>query len=113
MILLFPILLFLLQSEIYHHHPKAKAEAAAAPSWIRAGYWLTVSSYPAPDLESSLFTHLFCGFAGINSSTFKLSIPASDQQYFASFPATAKRTNPTSIPCYPLVMPAFPPPSCP
>jgi len=94
-ILLFPILLFLLQSEIYHHNPKAKAEAAAAPSWIRAGYWLTVSSYPAPDLESSLFTHLFCAFAGINSSTFKLSIPASDQQYFASFPATAKRTNPT------------------
>ncbi|XP_021723708.1 chitotriosidase-1-like [Chenopodium quinoa] len=64
-------------------------------SWIKSGYWLTVSEFLAPDVDSSLFTHLYCAFAGINSTTYQLSIPSSDVQYVALFTNTVKRNNPS------------------
>ncbi|CAO2841859.1 unnamed protein product [Amaranthus hypochondriacus] len=85
------IFLFLLQHALNHNYVKAEETTP----WIRSGYWLTVSQYPAPDLNSALFTHLVCGFAGINSTTHHLSIPPGDLKYFASFTSTVKRNNPS------------------
>jgi GH18 family chitinase len=43
---------------------------------------------------TTLFTHLFCAFAGINSSTYEISFSSSGQQYyFSNFTATVKQKN--------------------
>ncbi|CAO2841860.1 unnamed protein product [Amaranthus hypochondriacus] len=63
--------------------------------WIKSGYWLTVSQYPAPNINSALFTHLICGFAGLNSTNYHLSIPTDEIDYFASFTSTVKANNPS------------------
>ncbi|KAL7239550.1 hypothetical protein ACSBR2_005445 [Camellia fascicularis] len=62
-------------------------------TWIRAGYWYSGSESPVPDIDSTLFTHLLCAFAYINSSTYELSIPSSAEQYFS----IVKQKNPSVI----------------
>ncbi|XP_024029349.1 cysteine-rich receptor-like protein kinase 19 isoform X1 [Morus notabilis] len=68
---------------------------SVAKTWIRAGYWYVGSESPIPDINSALFTHLICSFATVNSSTYHLSIPSSDDQYFSSFTTIVKRKNPS------------------
>ncbi|KAH7546220.1 hypothetical protein FEM48_Zijuj01G0177400 [Ziziphus jujuba var. spinosa] len=68
-----------------------------AETWVRAGYWYASSESPIPDINSALFTHLLCGFANVNSSTYQLSIPSADDQYFSSFTSIVKRKNPSII----------------
>ncbi|PON38032.1 Mitogen-activated protein kinase kinase kinase [Parasponia andersonii] len=67
---------------------------SSAQTWIRAGYWYAGSESPIPDINSALFTHLLCAFANVNSSTYRLSIPSADEQYFSGFPDFVKRRNP-------------------
>ncbi|KAM2843335.1 hypothetical protein COP1_026057 [Malus domestica] len=70
---------------------------SSAQSWIRAGYWYAGSESPIPEINSALFTHLICGFAEVNSSTYQLSIPSAHVQYFSSFTDIVKRKNPSTI----------------
>ncbi|XP_050137599.1 class V chitinase-like [Malus sylvestris] len=70
---------------------------SSAQSWIRAGYWYAGSESPIPEINSALFTHLICGFADVNSSTYQLSIPSAHVQYFSSFTDIVKRKNPSTI----------------
>ncbi|KAM5548141.1 cysteine-rich receptor-like protein kinase 7 [Rosa sericea] len=63
-------------------------------SWIKAGYHYTGIEFPVSDIDSTLFTHLICGFAHINSSTYQLSITSSTQQEFSTFTNVVKRKNP-------------------
>jgi GH18 family chitinase len=72
-------------------------QSSNAQSWIKAGYWYAGSDSPIPDLNSALFTHLICAFADINSSTYRLSIPSVDEQYFSSFTNIVKRKNPSVV----------------
>ncbi|CAI0394998.1 unnamed protein product [Linum tenue] len=58
---------------------------------IKAAYWYSGSGYPVAEIDSSLFTHLVCGFATVNSSTFQLSTLPSDSK---SFTAIVRRRNP-------------------
>ncbi|CAL1414885.1 unnamed protein product [Linum trigynum] len=58
---------------------------------FKAAYWLSGSDYPIADIDSSLFTHLICGFVTVNSSTFQLSPTPSD---FHNFTAIVRRRNP-------------------
>lgn len=66
-------------------------------TWIKAGYWYSGSESPVPDIDSTLFTHLLCAFAYINSSTYELSIPSSAEQYFSTFTNIVKQKNPSVI----------------
>ncbi|KAI8023020.1 putative cysteine-rich receptor-like protein kinase 35 [Camellia lanceoleosa] len=66
-------------------------------TWIKAGYWYSGSESPVPDIDSTLFTHLLCAFAYINSSTYELSIPSSAEQYFSTFTNIVKQKNPSII----------------
>ncbi|KAK6236906.1 hypothetical protein SCA6_012243 [Theobroma cacao] len=66
-----------------------------AQNWIQAGYWFSGSEFPAADINSALFTHLICAFAGLNSSSYQLSISSSDEQYFSVFTNTVKHKNPS------------------
>jgi GH18 family chitinase len=72
-------------------------QSSNAQSWIKSGYWYAGSESPIPDLNSALFTHLICAFADINSSTYQLSIPSADEQYFSSFTNIVKRKNPSVV----------------
>ncbi|XP_024182841.1 cysteine-rich receptor-like protein kinase 7 isoform X1 [Rosa chinensis] len=63
-------------------------------SWIEAGYHYTGIEFPVSDIDSTLFTHLICGFAHINSSTYQLSFNSSTQQEFSTFTNVVKRKNP-------------------
>ncbi|XP_021801374.1 G-type lectin S-receptor-like serine/threonine-protein kinase CES101 isoform X3 [Prunus avium] len=69
----------------------------SAQTWIRAGYWYVDSESPIPDINSALFTHLICAFAELNSSTYQLSIPSSQEPSFSSFTGIVKRKNPSVI----------------
>ncbi|XP_062021487.1 cysteine-rich receptor-like protein kinase 7 [Rosa rugosa] len=62
-------------------------------SWIKAGYH-RAGDFPVSDIDSTLFTHLICGFAYINSSTYQLSINSSTQQEFSTFTNVVNRKNP-------------------
>ncbi|KAG5564148.1 hypothetical protein RHGRI_000365 [Rhododendron griersonianum] len=73
------------------------AKSSEAPTWIKAGYWYSGSEFPVPDIDSSLFTHLTCAFAHINSSTYELSILPSDETYISTFTDIVRQKNPTII----------------
>ncbi|XP_059635879.1 class V chitinase-like [Cornus florida] len=64
---------------------------------IKAGYWYSGSEFPTTDIISSLFTHLICAYAGLNSSTYQISISASDDYYFSTFTDTIKQKNPSVV----------------
>nr|POF02784.1 g-type lectin s-receptor-like serine/threonine-protein kinase [Quercus suber] len=68
-----------------------------AQPWTKAGYWYASSESPIPDINSALFTHLICGFANVSSTTYQLSIPLEQEQYFSSFTNIVKSKNPSVI----------------
>ncbi|MED6180842.1 hypothetical protein PIB30_013925 [Stylosanthes scabra] len=68
-----------------------------AHSWVQAGYWFYGSGFPVSNITTSLYTHLLCAFADVNSSTYQLSIPSDAEASFPSFTATLKRTNPSLV----------------
>ncbi|CAL5327937.1 unnamed protein product [Camellia sinensis] len=74
---------------------KLPSSTAQEQPWIQAGYWFSGSGFPISDINSSLFTHLICAFAGLNSSTYELSISSSDSQLFSNFTNIVKQKNPS------------------
>lgn len=64
-------------------------------SWIKAGYWYAGSEFPISEINSALFTHLICAFANVDSSTYQLSIPSANEQYFSSFTDIVRRKSPS------------------
>jgi GH18 family chitinase len=64
---------------------------ATAQTWIKAGYWYSGSEFPISDINSALFSHLICAFAGLNSSSYELSASSS----FSTFTNTVKQKNPS------------------
>lgn len=71
------------------------ANSSGSQTWIKAGYWFSGSEFLATDIDSSLFTHLICAYAYINSSTFELSISPPDETQFSNFTEIVRRKNPT------------------
>ncbi|KAJ6435675.1 hypothetical protein OIU84_000810 [Salix udensis] len=68
---------------------------AKAQAWIKAGYWNSGSGLPVSDINSTLYTHLICAFADLNSSSYHLSIPSSNDRFFSAFTNTVKQKNPS------------------
>ncbi|KAK9185777.1 hypothetical protein WN943_026136 [Citrus x changshan-huyou] len=68
---------------------------ARAQTLIRAGYWDSGDGFPVSDVNSALFTHLMCGFAGVNSTSYELSLLPSDEKQFSNFTDTVKIKNPS------------------
>ncbi|KAJ7979638.1 cysteine-rich receptor-like protein kinase 21 [Quillaja saponaria] len=73
----------------------AEFQPTEAQTWIKSGYWLSGSGFPISDINSSLFTHLICAFADVNSSSYQLYVSFSDEQYFSAFTSTVKLKNPS------------------
>ncbi|KAJ8753204.1 hypothetical protein K2173_017798 [Erythroxylum novogranatense] len=68
---------------------------SAAQSVVRAAYWNSNSGLPISDINSTLFTHLFCSFADLDSQTNKVNISSANQAQFSSFTQTVQQKNPS------------------
>ncbi|GLJ39488.1 hypothetical protein SUGI_0806660 [Cryptomeria japonica] len=68
---------------------------AGAGERVKGGYWLSTmpSLTPVQDINSSLFTHIYYAFAGLNETTFALN-PTPNDIHFANFSSTVRRRNP-------------------
>ncbi|KAL5774880.1 hypothetical protein ACOSP7_012437 [Xanthoceras sorbifolium] len=84
----FHILLILLSSEF---------GTSKAQTWVRAGYHRIgeFDDFETSDINSALFTHLICGFAVVNSTSYELSLTSFDKQHFSNFTGMVKLRNPS------------------
>ncbi|KAJ6330710.1 hypothetical protein OIU76_009332 [Salix suchowensis] len=80
----FLTLLFLLQ-----------LHSSAGQNAVRAAYWFSDSGFPVSDIDSTLFTHLFCAFAGLNPQTNRVFIASGNQARFSTFTRTVQQKNPS------------------
>ncbi|XP_058114126.1 class V chitinase-like isoform X1 [Magnolia sinica] len=62
---------------------------------VKAAYWFPASEFPVSDINSALFTHLFCAFAALDPQSNQLIIPNSSQAAFAAFTTTVQQKNPS------------------
>ncbi|OMO90944.1 hypothetical protein COLO4_18759 [Corchorus olitorius] len=62
---------------------------------VRAGYWSAGSEFPVSNIDSTLFTHLFCAFADLNSQTYQVTISSANQAQFSTFTKTVQQKNPS------------------
>ncbi|XP_021835210.1 class V chitinase [Spinacia oleracea] len=58
-------------------------------SAVKGGYWFPDNGLASSDIDSTLFTHLFCAFANLNLQTNQLIVPSE----CASFPRTVRGKN--------------------
>ncbi|XP_058180103.1 class V chitinase-like [Rhododendron vialii] len=71
--------------------------SSEAQTWIKAGYWYSGVTFPVPDIDSTLFTHLTFAFAYINNSTYELWIKPSDEPYMFNFTDIVRQKNPSIV----------------
>ncbi|KAL1205250.1 Class V chitinase [Cardamine amara subsp. amara] len=64
-------------------------------SVVKASYWFSSPDFPATDIDSSLFTHLFCAFADLDASTNEITISTDNQSDFQAFTETVQKRNPS------------------
>ncbi|XP_039066298.1 class V chitinase-like [Hibiscus syriacus] len=67
---------------------------SAGQNPVRGGYWSADSEFPVSDIDSTLFTHLFCAFADLNPQTNRVTVSAANQPRFSSFTSTVRSRNP-------------------
>ncbi|VVB12372.1 unnamed protein product [Arabis nemorensis] len=63
-------------------------------SAVKASYWFPSPDFPATEIDSSLFTHLFCTFADLDSESNQITIAQWNQSEFHSFTTTVQQRNP-------------------
>ncbi|XP_030546711.1 G-type lectin S-receptor-like serine/threonine-protein kinase At1g67520 isoform X2 [Rhodamnia argentea] len=64
---------------------------------VKGGYWFLGSGITASDIDSTLFTHLFCAFADLDASTNQVVISSSNAQSFATFTSDVQQKNPSVL----------------
>ncbi|KAG7616635.1 Chitinase insertion domain superfamily [Arabidopsis thaliana x Arabidopsis arenosa] len=64
-------------------------------SIVKASYWVvkTENDFPAGNIDSTRFTHLFCAFADVDSSTHEVTISAANSCQVSSFTHIVKDKN--------------------
>ncbi|XP_061375800.1 cysteine-rich receptor-like protein kinase 7 [Gastrolobium bilobum] len=75
--------------------PLKSQSFADTTSWVKAGYYYSGSEISASDIKATLFTHLLCAFAFINTTNYKIFINSSEEHKFSSFTNTVKLQNPS------------------
>lgn len=68
---------------------------SSAKTAVKATYWFAESESPVTAIDSSLFTHLFCAFADINTLTYQVIVSSRNKPKFSTFTQTVQRRNPT------------------
>ncbi|KAK8649966.1 hypothetical protein V6N13_139618 [Hibiscus sabdariffa] len=67
----------------------------SSQTWIKAGYWDSSGPLLVSEINSALFTHLFCAFAYVNSTSYQLFTNSSNEQSFSNFTDIVKLKNPS------------------
>ncbi|KAK0581833.1 hypothetical protein LWI29_018510 [Acer saccharum] len=81
---------------IFHIFLSLELQPAQSQTLIRAGYyWHAQNEFPISDINSTLFTHLICGFAQLNSTSYQLSLTPSDEKHVSTFTNAVKEKNPS------------------
>lgn len=62
---------------------------------VNGGYWFPESGFPASSIDSTLFTHLFCAFADLDSATNQVTVSSANTASFSQFTATVQSKNPS------------------
>ncbi|CAH2078503.1 unnamed protein product, partial [Thlaspi arvense] len=70
-------------------------QSSSAQTVVKASYWLSGSEFPVTDIDSSLFTHLFCAFADLDYQTNQVTVSSANQAKFSTFTQTVQRRNPS------------------
>ncbi|KAK5817409.1 hypothetical protein PVK06_022333 [Gossypium arboreum] len=68
---------------------------SAGQDVVRAAYWSAGSEFPVSDIDSTLFTHLFCAFADLDSQTNQVTVSSANQARFSTFTETVQLKNPS------------------
>ncbi|KAJ8617498.1 hypothetical protein MRB53_013684 [Persea americana] len=85
-------LLFLSWSLFYLHLNPTSAQTP-----VKVGYWSSDSEFPISNINSDLFTHLFCAFADLNPQFNQVTINSSYATLFSTFTQTVQQKNPNVI----------------
>lgn len=72
------------------------AQKIETPKSVNAGYWLasTDEILPVANIDATLFSHMFVGYAGIDSVTYKVTIDPLQDIIVNQFSSTVKLSNP-------------------
>ncbi|KAM3337059.1 hypothetical protein P3S68_032759 [Capsicum galapagoense] len=62
---------------------------------VKAGYWLSDRGLAINNIDSTLFTHLFCAFADLDFPANQLIVLLENQDYFRQFTRTVLQKNPS------------------
>jgi chitinase len=62
---------------------------------VKAAYWFSGSGLTVSGIDSTLFTHLFCAFADLDPTTYKVTISSSNLPQFSTFTQTVQQKNPS------------------
>jgi chitinase len=65
-----------------------------ASTVVKAAYWLNGPELLAANIDSTLFTHLFCAFADVNPQTYEVTIAIENQGPFSKFTQDVQDRNP-------------------
>ncbi|KAF3452986.1 hypothetical protein FNV43_RR03419 [Rhamnella rubrinervis] len=68
---------------------------AGQTSNVKGVYWFPGSEFPVSSIDSTLFTHIFCAFADLNSTTYEVTISSSNAAQFKNFTQTVQQKNPS------------------
>jgi chitinase len=68
---------------------------SAGQTVVKGAYWFPESGLLASNINSTLFTHLFCAFADLNSTTYQVTISSSHSPQFSNFTQTVQQKNPS------------------
>lgn len=68
---------------------------SSAQDVVKAAYWFPASEFPVSDIDSTLFTHLICAFANLDTQTNQLVISSANTPSFSSFTKTVQLKNPS------------------
>ncbi|TYG59991.1 hypothetical protein ES288_D07G031200v1 [Gossypium darwinii] len=85
----------LLSFLLFCSHFLLQLHFSAGQNVVRAAYWSADSGFPVPDIDSTLFTHLFCAFADIDSQTNQVTVSSASQARFSTFTETVQLKNPS------------------
>jgi len=69
--------------------------SAGQTTVVKAAYWFSGSGLTVSGIDSTLFTHLFCAFADLNPTTYKVTISSSNLPQFSTFTQTVQQKNPS------------------
>ncbi|XXG58918.1 hypothetical protein AAC387_Pa04g1102 [Persea americana] len=67
--------------------------SAAQTAPVKAGYWFPASEFPVSDINSALFTHLFCAFAELDRQSNQVTINPNYATLFSTFTQTVQQKN--------------------